>query len=148
MIHLSNDTYKQDYSPRAALETLERHLLHENSKSGDYVTRAISRVQCVNALQVILDFANEEVLQPEESYRLTADYEIGNCSTREVPIRKATNFDSVMTNYDRELILLYQNRIRSDSIFDDDSFIHGHNCKCCTICYDDPSRRFEEYKRK
>jgi len=45
-----------------------------------------------------------------------------------------------IADYDQELILLYRDRIHSDPIFDDDSFIHGHNCKCCTICYDDPSK--------
>jgi hypothetical protein len=58
------------------------------------------------------------------------------------------NFDTIIVDYYQELALLYRDRIDSDPIFDDDSFIHGHNCKCCTICYDDPSQRFEEHKRK
>jgi hypothetical protein len=56
------------------------------------------------------------------------------------------NSDSV--DYYQELALLYREKIDSDPIFDDDSLIHGHNCECCTTCYDDPSRRFEEHKRK
>jgi hypothetical protein len=76
MVQISNDPYKQDDSPQTALKTLEQHLLQENSKSSDSVVRAISRVQCVNALQVVLDSTNEKVFQPEESYRLTTDYKI------------------------------------------------------------------------
>jgi hypothetical protein len=52
-------------------------------------------------------------------------------------------------DYQVELSLLYRDRIISDAwIFDDDNFIHGHDCKRCTACYDDPSRRFEEHRRK
>jgi hypothetical protein len=43
-------------------------------------------------------------------------------------------------DYQVELFLLYRERIIAAWIYDDDSFIHGHNCKCCTSCYDDPSR--------
>jgi hypothetical protein len=50
------------------------------------------------------------------------------------------NFDTIIVDYDQELVLLYRDRIDSDPIFDDDSLIHGHNCGCCTICYNDPSR--------
>ena len=82
------DTYKQsDHSARirAALKTLERHLLHKKSKSGNPVTRGISRVRCVDALQVVLEAANEKEFQPEESYRLVANYrvkkrKIGRCT--------------------------------------------------------------------
>jgi hypothetical protein len=58
------------------------------------------------------------------------------------------NFDTIIVDYEQELALLYRDRIHSDPIFDESSFIHGHNCKCCTTSYDDPSRRFKERKQK
>jgi hypothetical protein len=61
----------------------------------------------------------------------------------------AQKLESNPIDYQVELSLLYRERIIEDAwIFDDDTFIHGHNCKCCTACYDDPSRRFEERKQK
>jgi hypothetical protein len=75
MVQLSGETYKHDDSPQAALKTLARFLLRR-SQSTNSVAKAFSRVQCINALQVVLDSANKRVLRPEESYVLKSDYRI------------------------------------------------------------------------
>lgn len=76
MVRISDKTYKYNGdSSRAALKTLEQFLL-QDSQSNDCVARAVSRIQCIHALQVILDSTNKKVLQPEESYALKPNYRI------------------------------------------------------------------------
>jgi hypothetical protein len=93
----------------------------------------LSDVQKIQ-LQYFLDFGNRYVSRSVH-YRLE-----GEDSRRRGRGGIYMSFDTVIIDYDQELALLYRDRIHSDPIFDDGSFIHGHNCKCCTICYDDPSK--------
>jgi hypothetical protein len=60
--------------------------------------RAVCRIQVVDAIKVILDTANKKRLQPEESYRLAANYRFKRRKKVVIPAR--SNDKEVRTSHE------------------------------------------------